>query len=194
MKNINIGEAIKNAKKLHQKKYRTLTNQFLVEGYHLVEEAYQLGLIEMIFTTQKVDFKDALVYKISDKDLADLSNVKTPQSIIAVCNKPKKAELGNHILLLDGIQDPGNLGTILRTAVAFGFNTVIAENTCDFYNDKVIRSSQGAIFKINIIIGSLINIINDNPNYKIYSTDVLKGKKLTQIDFPKDNIMLISES
>ena len=79
---------------------------------------------------------------------------------MAICNKKEEKELGNRILLLDEIQDPGNLGTIIRSAVAFNFDTIVlGDNTVDLYNPKVIRASQGMLFHINIINRNLLEFI-----------------------------------
>ncbi len=186
-------EIIKHLKKLNQKKYRNEYNQYLVEGNHLVEEAYKMNVIDAIFsTTEKTDYDNVKYYQLSESVMNSISNVKTPQGIIAICNKRESIEIGNRVLLLDSLQDPGNLGTLMRSAVAFGFSTIIAEDSVDFYNEKVIRSSQGAIFKINIINGKISETIAKYKNkYHIYGTSVKNGKKLSHIDLENDHVMLI---
>ena len=99
-------------------------------------------------------------------------------------------------MLLDHIQDPGNLGTIIRSAVAFNFSTIIvSEDTVDFYNDKVIRSSEGMIFNINLVKDDLLSIIPvlKEKGYKIYGTDVKKGKNIKTIDNKQCAIIIGSE-
>lgn len=140
-------QKIKNVAKLHKKKFRDKENKFIVEGFHLVEEAKKLGLVLEIYTS----LEDTLnsIY-VSQGVINKLSSTITPQPILAVCRKPFNNVLGERILALDNIQDPGNVGTLIRTAKAFGFDTVVV-NGVDVFNQKVIRSSQGAIFGINLI-------------------------------------------
>lgn len=155
---------IKDLLKLKQKKYRDESKMFLVEGYHLVEEAKDY--LETVLVCKKEDInkypnKDYILVK--EEIIEKLSDTKTPQGIIGVCHtKEEKSINGNIILLLDGLQDPGNIGTILRTAISFGVETVVFSETCvDIYNEKVIRGSQGAIFKINTLKRDLNNIVID---------------------------------
>ncbi len=91
--------------------------------------------------------------------------------------------MSKHILILDGIQDPGNMGTLMRSACAFGFETIfIGEGSVDIYNDKVIRSSQGAIFKLNFLFGNPKEFIQSLKGYQVYGTNVIKGISLEQIE------------
>lgn len=142
---------IKAAAKLKQKKYRNLLNQYLVEGYHLVEEAYNSNLLETVFYCDEFTLDFANSFQVTLDVMKKLSDLKTPPGIVGICKNPENQELSDHVLILDNVQDPGNIGTLLRTAAAFDFNTVIAENSVDFFNEKVIRSSQGAIFKLNLL-------------------------------------------
>lgn len=140
-------EKIKNAIKLLDKKYRDLNGLFIVEGMHLVQEAQQENLVQEIFSSDE-SFEGTLV---SRDIIKKLSTTETPQPVVAIVNKPQASkELGNKVLVLDNVQDPGNVGTLLRTAVAFGFTSVIIKGA-DVFSPKVVRASQGAIFKINII-------------------------------------------
>ena len=143
---------IKETTKLHQKKYRKQTGLFVVEGYHLYEEAKQAGVIERVFTTDGT-ITGENVHLVSDAVLQKLAQVKQPQGVLCVCRMSEGGELSNKILLLDHIQDPGNLGTLLRSALAFGFHTIVMDECVDEYNDKVLRSTQGAIFHLNLIHG-----------------------------------------
>ena len=107
-----------------------------------------------------------------------LSDNPSIPKIMAVVNKKESTIKGNKILLLDRLQDPGNLGTIIRSAVAFNFDTIILSNdTVDLYNSKVLRSTQGMLFNINILRQDLTNVINElkNNNYTIYGTKVDNG-------------------
>lgn len=139
-------EKIKEAAKLLEKKYRDQSSLFLVEGFHLVEEAGVSGLLVETFTSDE-NIHGTLV---SNDVIKKLSSTDSPQPIVGVVKKPSVKPLGNKVLVLDNVQDPGNVGTLLRTAIAFGFDSVIVKGA-DVYSPKVIRASQGAIFKINVI-------------------------------------------
>ncbi|MFA7076513.1 MAG: RNA methyltransferase [Candidatus Izemoplasmatales bacterium] len=184
-------DLIKEISKLKQKKYRNLNNQYLVEGPHLVKEALAKGVLLKVFFVSNMTFDFDNAYQVSDKVMKKLSNVDAPQGIVAVCEKRPKQELSNNILLLDNVQDPGNIGTLMRSAVAFGFETIIADNSVDFYNDKVIRSSQGAIFKINLINTNIMDFINNNLDYEYYATDLKSDKYLSDQIFTKRKIGII---
>ncbi|MCU4706389.1 TrmH family RNA methyltransferase [Mycoplasma sp. CSL7503-lung] len=185
---------IKFLKKLLDKKYRRENNKFLVFGYHLVEEAKNAGIIEEIF-----EIPGSEKYKNStliEKHLIDyISPTKTTQPIFAICNSKKIRNIKkNKVILLNNVQDPGNIGTIFRLAKAFDFDTVIVENT-DPYNDKIIRSSQGAMFSINIIEtkNGLSTLEKFKKNgFKIYGTLLdKKSTKLNDTPFDNENIVVI---
>ena len=87
--------------------------------------------------------------------------------------------IGNRLIILDNIQDPGNLGAIIRSSVAFNFDTVVlSKNTVDLYNSKVIRSTKGMLFNINIIVRELESFIKKIDDYVIYGTDVVNGNNI----------------
>ncbi len=182
---------VKYATKLKQKKYRTETNQFLVEGEHLVEESIKSGLAEYIFTTVEKQYGKVPSYLVSPEVFLKLSDLNNAEGVIAVSNKNTNHGLSSNILILDGIQDPGNLGTLIRSAAAFGFKTIISENSVDYYNEKVIRSSQGAVFYTNLFEKSLTEFIQTHKEYTYFGTNVLSGTDLKKVDFQKDKIAII---
>lgn len=173
-------EKIKEIHKLQTKKYRDLTNNFIVEGEHLVAEAYKSGLLKMI--VKLTDYSSERDYDVetvicSDKIMRYLSELDTPSKIIGVCTKKNGHLMGEKLLLLDNVQDPGNLGTIIRSCVAFEIDTLILSKDCvDLYNSKVIRASQGMLFNCNIIIDDLEKVIKDLNGYTIYGTKVDGGQ------------------
>ena len=176
---------IKDIKKLYQKKYREEQKSFLVEGEHLVEEAYKSGYLESIIIEDGYDFhiEKNNIY-VTDKVMNYLSELDHNQHIMGICKLLNNNNIGSKVLILDDIQDPGNLGTIIRSVVAFNFDTLIlSKNTVDIYNSKVIRASQGLIFKTNVIISDLKEIINDlkSRNYKIIGTKVDNGIDIKDI-------------
>lgn len=181
-------QKIKNLVKLKNKKYRDTTNTFLVEGHHMVTEALNSNLVIEIFTTDE-SYIHPLVEYITKDILQKISFTKTPQNIVAVCKKFTNTKYNDKILMLDNIQDPGNIGTLIRSATAFGFTTVVIDSGCDIYNDKVLRSTQGAIFKINIIQSDILQFCKSLNTYTIYSTS-LNGELLTNIK-KEDKICII---
>ena len=181
---------IKEIKKLNVKKYRDIKNKFLVEGEHLVLEAYKNNLLELLIVEEKFNINiniNVNTIEVSSKVLKYLSELDTYPKVMGICKKMENKNIGSRILMLDGIQDPGNLGTIIRSCVAFNIDTIILGKNCvDLYNSKVLRSTQGMIFNINIVSKELEDVILDlkNKNYKIYGTNVNGGKNLKMIEKP----------
>ena len=147
---------VKNAKKLHQKKYRK--SAYLIEGWHLFEEAVQAGVtIEKIFALES--YRDQLAafpqtVWVSEDILLDLADSQTPQGIVAVVQKEEIGQVDlsqGKFLFLEDVQDPGNVGTIIRTADAAGFTGVIvSDKSADIYSLKTLRSMQGSHFHLPI--------------------------------------------
>lgn len=179
---------IKEIKKLNQKKYRDKSGLFLVEGEHLVLEAYKSGCLQELLIEEDSLFPiDVETLFVSHNVLTYISELDTPPTMIGVCRKKttNELEVGNRVLALDAIQDPGNLGTIIRSAVAFNVDTIIlGKGTVDVYNSKVVRASQGMLFHINIVELDLENdLINfKKNNYQIIGTKVTHGKSLKDIE------------
>ena len=179
-------ENVKSLRKLREKKYRDKQQLFLVEGEHLVLEAYKKGYLKEMYLEKDTLFPlDVPTNYLTNDLLSYVSELKTPSKVMAVCHKIKEQPIQGNVLILDDIQDPGNLGTIIRSAVAFNIDTIIlSNNSVDIYNSKVIRASQGLIFHINIIRGDLEKIIPElkQQNYYIYGTRVTHGKSLKDVE------------
>lgn len=175
---------IKRLKKLNTKKYRDEYKEFLIEGEHLVKEAYKKGYLKELILCEDNPFKlDIDTKYVSLSVMNYISELSSPSTIIGVCNKLECEDIGNKILVLDGIQDPGNLGTIIRSSVAFGIDTIIlSKDTVDLYNSKVIRATQGMIFNINIIEKDLLTFLPTLKGYKIFGTKVDGGKDLKNVE------------
>ncbi len=173
--------------KLKEKKYRDLNNLFLIEGDHLLNEAMIKGVVREIISTDKLfDFEGIPFYEVNDSIMKKLSNQVSGTNVICVCEKLREREIKGNVCLLDNIQDPGNLGTIIRSAVAFNIDTIIVSpDTVDLYNDKTIRSSEGMLFHINVIKQNLEDAIDalKNKDYKIYGTNVENGLDLKETSF-----------
>ncbi|MFC4651424.1 TrmH family RNA methyltransferase [Lactococcus nasutitermitis] len=150
---------VKEARKLLTKKYRQ--QSYLIEGFHLFDEAVKTGarLISVFVSADKVDrvsdnLQDAELIVVTDDVLKSLSDAETPQGIIAeVAKSSDTADFaGDKFLVLENVQDPGNVGTMVRTADAAGFSAVfVVGDTADIYSPKVVRSMQGSHFHLPVI-------------------------------------------
>lgn len=171
--------------KLNQKKYREKENKFIVEGLHLVEEAYNKGLLEEVYILENNNYKISVEQNIITKSIMKkISSLKTPPKIIGLVNKKENKFIGNKYLLLSNIQDPGNLGTIIRSSVAFNIDTIVlSEDTVDLYNPKTIRSTEGMLFNINIVQKNIKQAIKElkEKNIKVYATSVESGTNIKKI-------------
>lgn len=179
-------EYIKELNKLNNKKYRDEAGKFIVEGYHLVDMAKPY--LETLLITDMKDYNiipNVNYILTSNEVINKLSQTKSPQGIIGIAKIKKAKEISsNKILILDGVQDPGNVGALVRSALAFGFEDIIlSKDSCDIYNDKVIRASQGAIFDLNIIYEDLIETISvlKNNGYKVYGTALHNSTPINEI-------------
>ena len=150
---------IKHASSLKESKYRKEYKEFLSEGKKTLEMALKSGSIKEIFTVEPLKNipEDIVQYVVKPDLLKRLSSSVNPEGIVFVCNiqerKPKKL---NKVVYLDKVNDPGNVGTIIRTACAFDYDAVIfSEGSCDPYNEKVVAASKGAIFSLPILHGDL---------------------------------------
>ena len=142
-------------KALKDRKGRRESGCFLVEGRKMVEEALKSAFdVETVLVQEGMELPDGLtmpVYELPAHVLAAVCDTKTPQGIAAVVRMKEQSALGKHIVVLDGVQDPGNVGTIIRTADAAGLNGVLLSNQCaDVFSPKVLRATMGSIFRMNL--------------------------------------------
>ncbi len=180
-------ERVRKYKKLEKKKYRDSEKLFMVEGEHLAIEAARAGVLETLIVreNQNHDFFDGDVMIANDKVIKYLSNLETPQGYIGIVRITKNQKIGDRIIVLDGVQDPGNFGTIIRSAKAFNADTIIISNdTVDPYNPKVIRASQGMVLNTNIIEGNLEEILPKLSEHTIMGTNVVNGTDIRDIEKP----------
>lgn len=208
-------EMVKNIKRLKEKKYRQQEQAFIVEGIKLVQEAIQEQMVikkvvicEDCTTDGSID--QSLLYEIAKQDcmyvsknvFESLTDVVNPQGILAVIekkNEESSIDYGEDMLIvLDGIQDPGNLGTILRTMDSAGLKQIIlSETTADPYNPKVVRSTMGAIYRIHIIQAS--NILETLKNiqknkFQVVATSLQTQENIYTIDYHKKAIVIGNEA
>lgn len=208
-------EFVKSIKKLKEKKYRDENNQFIVEGIKLVAEAIEenasinsIVVCEDCVNDGSLDKK--LLYEIArfkciyvtEKIFNTLTDVSNPQGILAIIDR--KANNNNidykqdFIVVLDGIQDPGNLGTILRTVDSAGLNQIIvSKETADSYNPKVVRSTMGGIFRVNIIKSDdLVNTLKQlqNKGFEVVVTSLDTQNSVYDIKYNKKVVVIGNEA
>lgn len=183
---------IKQFAKYHEKKHREKDQRFLIENEHLIQEAIQAGLLKTLLVLQNEFYPsfDGEVIEVNEDVMNKLkSNVSTPK-MIGVCSMMNnQKDIGRRVILLDDVQDPGNAGTIIRTAYSFGFDSVILSNkSVDLYNEKLIRSTQGAFFHLPIIRGDLKDFITklQNQNIPVLATSLRNAAPLSQVDKVQD--------
>ncbi|MEY3609844.1 MAG: hypothetical protein RLZZ264_365 [Bacillota bacterium] len=190
----------------HIKKLRLLKDQdgpfepthFLVEGQHLVDHALKAGVLDSVYLLSNRPFPtEVKVFICEEHVLNALSNQKTPQGIIGLCRKVKsKQPLGNNIVYLDQINDPGNVGTILRSSLGLGMSTVIfSQKTANRYHPKVIASSQGAMFGLQLLEddanGKLIKQYQQEGYHVVVTNLSSKAVPLEQYRFKEKNIIVV---
>ena len=208
-------EIIKNIRKLKEKKYRDSAGEYIVEGVKLIEEAIEedvkikkIVVCEECLEGKEIDQK--LLYKIAKyeciyvtaKVFGLLTDVVTPQGMLAVIEKRSSEDEINYtedvIVVLDGIQDPGNLGTILRTVDSVGLSQIVLSKTSvDAYNPKVVRSTMGAIFRVKIIEAE--NLVETLKNmkkhkFKVVATSLSGSESIYKMDYNKKVIVIGNES
>lgn len=187
-------EKIKYYSKLKDKKYRDQESLYLVSTPHLVIEALKQNLVEIIFLLESKENIYGEVTIVTKNVMKKLSNLDTPPEVVAVVKKEKEKDIKGNILLLDAIQDPGNLGTIIRSAVAFNIETIILGNGCvDLYNEKTLRAAEGMHFHINILNENLNETIPKlkNNNYSIIGTKLTDGIELEKFDKPSKYALIM---
>lgn len=208
-------ELIKHIRKLKDKKYRDESNEYVVEGVKLVEEAVKENAkIKQIIvcedTTRTYEIPTHIMLEIakyecisvSDKIFNIITQVTNPQGIMAIIEKnAQNAKIDytqDIIVVLDDVQDPGNLGTILRTVDSIGLNQIIvSKGTADAFNSKVVRSTMGAIFRIKIIeVENLAQAIKEmrKHHFKLMVTSLQTKNSVYDIDFYKKIIVIGNEA
>ena len=192
-------EKIKGLKKLHQRKYRKQMNAFLVEGEHLMEEALASDWeVKELIVSEEVAVPDMAkhlpVTEVTKQVFKELSFTASPQGMMAVVEiKKEEAVNGEVVVLLDAVQDPGNAGTIIRTADAAGADGIILGSGCvDLYNDKVIRATQGSIFHLPIIHADLEEKLLrlKEADYRVWATALEKAENYKDLPIPQKTALI----
>ncbi|MCD1117275.1 TrmH family RNA methyltransferase [Chryseobacterium turcicum] len=189
---------IKILQSLDKKKFRQKYNLFLVEGNKIISELPNSNFkIKEIFSTDPKNLvcKDVEITQISENELKKISFLRNPKDSIAVCEllEEPQFEDKDFQLVLDGIQDPGNLGTIIRLADWFGIEQIIcSEDTVDFYNPKVIQATMGSFLRVNMVYCNLTEYLSTTENTNV-GTD-MEGENIYQFEKPKKiNLILGNE-
>lgn len=166
-------QLIKDLVSLKSSSIKKKENRFLIEGDDLVSLAYENNQLDMILTLEEnSSYPDIEQIITSEQIIEKLSNNKSPSKIIGVAHFSNKEIKGDRIIFLDNVQDPGNVGTIIRTALSFSYSgVVLGNNSASMYNDKVIQSTKGAIFKIPVIENISLSLLKDK-GYQIISTSL----------------------
>ena len=157
---------VKEIRKLFNKKYSNEIGLFVIDGENLIDEAIKNNLLVELYVLEGVNCKYDFEYNtLTSEVMKSITDMKSVPRYIGVSKYSSKNILGDKIVLLDDIQDPGNAGTIIRNCVAFGIDTVVfSKNSVSPYNEKVLRSTGGMIFNINIIIDELDSVIDEIKN------------------------------
>ncbi len=158
-------------------------DHFLSEGFHLAEMAIESGLAVSVFSLKEYDCP-CINFLTNEAVIKKLSSSQNPEGIITVSKKPKERPTSSSkILYLDDVSDPGNLGTLLRTALAFGFKDVILRKGANPYRPKVVQASQGAIYKLNIIQNDDVSLLDKlkTKGYEIIGTDLKSSIPLSSL-------------
>lgn len=200
---------IKEVKKLKEKKYREEKGSFLVEGFRFVEEALKSSfIVEKVFIADKcmnkwtkmcenLKLEPKPVIVISEQVLKFISNTDNPQGIIAIV-KNEQIKINSQegmYLLADRIQDPGNMGTIIRTAHAVGaLGVIVTKGTVDIYNDKTLRSTMGSIFNIPVIQDKDLTTVKElvNEGFKLVASYLdNESEDFYKVDLPSKGILIV---
>lgn len=208
-------EFIKHIKKLKDKKYRDVNKEFIIEGIKLIKEAIEekadIKQIVICDNCQNTDvIPKELMYEIAKYECVyvtenifkTISDVNTPQGILAIIGRnTREAEIDytqDIIVALDDIQDPGNLGTILRTVDSIGLNQIlVSKGTADSYNPKVVRSTMGAIFRVKIIeCEDLAKTLKEVKKHKfeLVITSLQTENSIYDVDYNKKLIVIGNEA
>ncbi|WP_027067975.1 TrmH family RNA methyltransferase [Maribacter sp. Hel_I_7] len=190
-----VKSELKLIKSLQQKKCRNEHGLFVVEGKKTVEEVLNSNMeIYKLFTvdSNELETGDIPFYSISNKELSQISSLKNPNGYLGVFYIPKPTDqiLSDWILVLDGVQDPGNLGTIIRLCDWFGITDIICStDTVDCYNPKVLQATMGSITRVNVQYKDLDAFLN-STQLPVYGT-FMDGVSVNNTKLPKKGIMIM---
>lgn len=180
---------------LEQKKGRTKSGLFLVEGIKGISEILNSEMeLNSLFTTREIfDSPPSKTFLVNEGELKKISRLKTPQTAVALFRipEPLNPELIGFVVALDGVRDPGNLGTIIRLCDWFGIENILcSKNSVDCYNPKVVQATMGSITRVKISYVDLPQIIAENKHLPVLGT-FLEGENLYKAELPKEGILVL---
>lgn len=188
---------VKYIHQLEQKKYRKREGLFVAEGTKVVGDLLKYHQPEALFATDEWKAPDGISYTIvTEEELRRISFLQHPQQVLGLFPIPPQTTATNFggalVLALDGVQDPGNLGTIIRIADWFGIETIIcSEDTADAWNPKVIQATMGSIARVNIIYTNLLDFLDTlPPDYPIYGT-LLDGENIYSQPLSEEGLIIM---
>lgn len=196
---------IKHIRALHQKKYRQKYRQFFVEGTKSVFE-----FLNSIYSCQNIfashewleqnnlnTYNSTPIYTASNKEMQQISALKSPPGVMAVFEQPKENLLNAHVdlvLALEDIRDPGNLGTIIRTAEWFGLQQIVCSLSCaEVFNPKVVQASMGSLARVEVVYIDLLHLKKSLPNHKMVLAD-MKGENVANFNWNKNILVIGNEA
>jgi len=190
-----VKSELKLIKSLHQKKYRNEHGLFVIEGKKTLEEVvnskmklYKLFAVE----PEKLQLEGVQTFPISNKELSQISSLKNPNGYLGIFYVPKLEEqiVSDWILVLDGVQDPGNLGTIIRLCDWFGITDIVCSlETVDCYNSKVLQATMGSIARVNVHYRALDMFLKETE-LPVFGT-FMNGVNVNDTRLPKKGIMVM---
>ena len=190
-----VKNQIKFIKSLHQKKYRNQHGLFVAEGVKLVEELLHsaISLKELYATEEYISDNPKIpALKISNAELGRMSGLKTPNKLLGIFEipDPKPLDYSDWILALDHVQDPGNLGTIIRLCDWFGIKHLLcSEDSADCYNPKTLQSTMGSIARVNVVYGPILQLSQKSKLPLVGAT--LEGESVYELDLPNSGILVM---
>lgn len=197
-------EIIKEVRKLKEKKYRK--NRFVIEGIKILKEAIvEKENIELIIVKEgtkiDIDIKKYKNIEVTEKIFNTLTDVVSPQGVLSVIRKDNNKNIdfnADYIVILDDLQDPGNMGTIIRTLDSANIKQlIVSKNTVDAYSSKVVRSTMGSIFRVNVIeVENLLDTLNElkQNKFEIITTSLKAKKSIYEVDYNKKVVVIGNEA
>jgi len=184
---------VKYAASLLNTKYRKENHQFLAEGFKSLELAIKAGVVSEVFTNEPLKIDEKIVQNLVHMDvIRKISTSQNPEGIVFICNEVKRAlpKKAKKIIYLDHVSDPGNMGTIIRTALAFDYDAVVvSEGCCSVYNEKVVAATKGALFLIPIVEASIDDLKADRKI--IVSTLDSESQELNKVEKPENFVLVV---
>ncbi len=184
--------------KLRETKNIKENKMFIVETPHLVEEAYKAGLLLKVITNdESLNIYNVPTILMSNRCLEKISTLKSTPNIMGLVSLKENKEIrGNKIVILDNVQDPGNVGTIIRSALAFNVDTVVLSNdSVNYFNEKLVRSTEGNIFKINVVTMDTLEAIRKikEMNIDVYYADMYGKEEVSEVKTTSYALVMGSE-